>query len=198
MKQHTNGFATPPTSKQLTRPMDAAPSRASGPEFSGLDSHPCATQLRCGRNPDRLPRAGSNYSCEAGSSPPWPPQLLHVALWDEHFSGRSVYLQVSDVVHDSPTLDGKALGRDVVVVDLQQNDRISERPISHTPSRTGKQSTCHHSTSPCGWGGLPLPQPLIPHLSIHNPAREGTTKVRQHEKPATSFDTTSTQARSLS
>lgn len=160
MKQHTNGFATPPHPRAATSPPGRSPLPSQQARVLRSGQLPvCHTapawqepgQAVTGRQRLFIVRGG-------GPSPPWPPQLLlHVALWDEHVSGRSVYLQVSDVVHDSPTLDGKALGRDVVVVDLQRNGRISERPSSHTPSHTGKQSMCHHSTSPCGGGCPPHP-----------------------------------------
>lgn len=39
----------------------------------------------------------------------------------------SAHLQVSDVVHHGPAFDGKALGGDVVVVNLQPNNCISGR-----------------------------------------------------------------------
>lgn len=74
----------------------------------------------------------------------------------------SAYLQVSDVVHDSPTLDRKALGGDIVVVDLQRNNCISER----STQRTGNAATGPHHRR----RGSPLPHVLIP----HNSACEGT------------------------
>lgn len=73
-------------------------------------------------------------------APPTPDRS--VTSRPEYVTSRPAYLQVSDVVHDSPAFDGEALRGDVVVVDLQVTMiGISERAVAD-PARAVK-GKCH-------------------------------------------------------
>lgn len=94
------------------------------------------------------------------------PNLLYVTLWYEHVMCHPAYLQVSDVVHDGPPLDRKALGGDVVVVDLQSNKYVSERSAARL--RWGACGATGSATRGPRGGGAAPPHSLVTHLSIHN------------------------------